>query len=88
MRRPSRRWARPLVAACVSVVLLAAPPAFADFTGKVIKIGDGDTATTLRGTDSIRVRLAEIDAPEKSQPVEPRSRQSLADLVFDKAITW
>jgi endonuclease YncB( thermonuclease family) len=34
----------------------------------------------------IKVRLTEIDAPEKSQAFGQRSKQSLSDLVFDKQI--
>jgi endonuclease YncB( thermonuclease family) len=54
-------------------------------TGTVTSITDGDTLTLLRGTKQIRIRLVEIDAPEKSQPFGQRSRQSLAELCFRKS---
>ena len=41
--------------------------AFADFTGKVVSVADGDTITVLRDRKQIKVRLTEVDAPEKGQ---------------------
>jgi len=51
----------------------------------VIGITDGDTIK-VRCDDSPQqvIRLAEIDAPEKTQPFGDRSRQHLADLCFQK----
>jgi micrococcal nuclease len=61
----------------------AATPAFG---GKVIAIADGDTLTVLVGKVPHKVRLAQIDAPEKKQPWGERSRQSLADLCFGQKV--
>lgn len=56
-----------------------------EISGKIVAVTDGDTLIILlNGHDQIKVRLAEIDAPEKSQPFGQRSKQSLADLCFDK----
>jgi len=42
--------------------------AHADFSGKVIKVYDGDTITVLNDqNDSIKIRRYGIDAPEKAQ---------------------
>lgn len=73
---------RVIVFACV----LFSKGAWADFSGKVVAITDGDTLVVLRENVNVKVRLAEIDAPEKSQPYGKRSRQSLAELVFGKEV--
>ncbi len=55
--------------------------------GKVVGVSDGDTITVLTdGRESIRIRLAEIDAPEKSQAFGQRSKQSLSEMVFGKTV--
>ena len=53
--------------------------------GLVVAIADGDTLTVLSSDfQRVKVRLAEIDAPEKRQPFGTRSRQSLAALCHEK----
>lgn len=54
----------------------------------VVGISDGDTLTARCGegeaAQTVKVRLAEIDAPEKAQPFGQRSRQALAALCFKR----
>jgi endonuclease YncB( thermonuclease family) len=50
----------------------------------VVSIADGDTLTILVDRTQIKIRLTEIDAPERKQPFGTRSRQSLADLCANK----
>lgn len=53
--------------------------------GLVIAIADGDTLTILDDQHAqVKIRLAEIDAPEKKQAFGARSRQSLAELCHEK----
>ncbi len=53
--------------------------------GLVVAIADGDTLTVLNEDfQQVKVRLAEIDAPEKRQPFGTRSRQSLGELCHEK----
>lgn len=84
--RWNRMGAQPLVGILVA---LAFTPAFsvsawADFSGKVVAIADGDTLTVLVDQRQVMVHLAEIDAPELKQPFGQRSRQSLVDLCLGK----
>lgn len=57
-----------------------------EFTGKVIAVMDGDTLLVLRSGHPLKVRLTEVDAPEKAQPYGAASQQSLAGMVMGKQI--
>lgn len=56
------------------------------FSGKVIAVLDGDTLLVLRNNRPAKVRLAEIDAPEKMQTFGETSRRSLSDMVLGKQV--
>ena len=58
-----------------------------EYKGKLIAISDGDTFTPLTSDkQQIKVRLSEIDTPEKAQPFGARSRETLSDLIFSKDV--
>ena len=57
-----------------------------DFTGKVISITDGDTVTVLTDNKQIKVRLAEIDTPEKNQPYGKNAKKALSDFILGKIV--
>lgn len=66
-------------------LLLLTVPSHADrLEGRVVSIADGDTLTVLHEREPMKIRLAEIDAPEKAQPFGARSKQALSDLCFGK----
>lgn len=72
-------------AALLLIALALAPEAaLADFVGPVVKINDGDMLTVLLKKTQVRVRLDGIDAPERGQAFNERSRQSLAQLCAGK----
>src|SRR5688572_21791321 len=64
--------------------LLAWESSWADFAGQVIAISDGDTLTLLNGREQVKVRLADIDAPEARQAFGMRSKQYLSSICFSK----
>jgi endonuclease YncB( thermonuclease family) len=53
--------------------------------GRVVGVLDGDTLTLLVDREEIRVRLAQIDAPERDQPYGQKAKAALAALAFGKA---
>ncbi len=55
--------------------------------GKVIKIADGDTFTLLTSdTQKYKIRLLDIDCPEKGQPHGKGAKQMLASFIFGKEV--
>lgn len=56
------------------------------FSAKVIAVLDGDTVMILRSNGPMKVRLAEIDAPEKLQTFGETSKRSLSDMVMGKQV--
>lgn len=56
--------------------------------GRVVGVADGDTITVLDALHTqYKIRLAGIDAPEKTQPFGNVSKKSLSDLTYDKVVT-
>lgn len=55
---------------------------------KVVSINDGDTLTCLTDTKSqVKVRLNQIDAPEKAQGFGNAAKQALSNYVFGKTVS-
>lgn len=68
-----------------SLSLLLALPAFAH---EVIGITDGDTLTLLVSQRPLKIRLSNIDAPEKGQAFGDLSKKSLSDLCWGRNATY
>jgi micrococcal nuclease len=56
------------------------------YQAKVIAISDGDSLTVRANDQTIKIRLAQIDAPERQQAWGQRSRQVLGQLVGGKTV--
>lgn len=73
---------------CAMILIFVTFTASADISGRIVRVLDGDTVEVLEtGNRLTRVRLAGIDAPEKSQPFGQRSRQELSSLVAQRTVT-
>ncbi|SIQ98809.1 thermonuclease family protein [Aquipseudomonas alcaligenes] len=82
------------------LVALAAPFAVnaASFKGMVVAVSDGDTITVttdqpcepgsscFKGQKAHRIRLAEIDAPERKQPYGLEAKTALAESVLGRQV--
>ncbi|PLX83677.1 MAG: hypothetical protein C0617_11120 [Desulfuromonas sp.] len=63
-------------------------PSFAElFTGKVVRVLDGDTVDVLHDGKPERVRLAEIDCPETDQAFGKAAKRYVLDLVAQKVVS-
>ena len=73
----------------VTLILPALLSTRADsLTGLVSRVVDGDTVVVVDQTDAeVRVRLADIDAPEMKQPYGPKAKAALADMTGGKRVT-
>lgn len=93
MQRHERAWrklfSRPEVVLVVVLLLGAVGQSHAaTLVGDVVGIADGDTLTILDSAHvQWKIRLAGIDAPEKTQPFGARSKQNLAALVWRKHVS-
>lgn len=70
----------------ILIAILIPSTALAEIiSGEVIKISDGDTLTILTDANTqLKIRLTEIDAPEKKQAFGNVSKQALSSLCFRK----
>ncbi len=73
----------------IFLVLMAGPALAGSFTGKVVRVIDGDTVSVSCSSCQKKfhkVRLAEIDAPEKKQAFGAESTKALSDKVLGKTV--
>lgn len=83
----------PLQEVACAFFFLAAMAAFSghslagEVSGFASGVSDGDTFYMVIDGKSTRLRLAEVDAPEKKQPFGRRAEQSLRALLGERPIT-
>jgi endonuclease YncB( thermonuclease family) len=71
----------------LSLILLPPTVAFADFSGLVVSVLDGDTLEVFHNRHPERIRLSGIDCPEKGQAFGKQAKHAVADLAFGKEVT-
>lgn len=71
----------------VLLLILLPVPAFADFSGRVVGVTDGDTIKVLHNGRAEKIRLHGIDCPEKGQPFGTKAKQFTSEMVFGKTVT-
>ena len=76
---------------CLCLILLFVTTTLADdppmpFTGKVVKVTDGDTIHVLLDKETHKIRLLHIDAPESKQAFGTKATQALGEKIFGKDV--
>jgi endonuclease YncB( thermonuclease family) len=69
------------------ILLLSAYPQAAFFTGKLVKVLDGDTVEVMHDSKAGRIRLAQIDCTEKAYPYGQAARRYVLDVAAQKMVT-
>ncbi len=72
-----------LAIALMSLWLSAASP---PLIGKVVAVHDGDTFTLQSGRTLYKIRLAEVDAPERAQVFGKQAHQFTAQMILGRTV--
>ena len=77
------------IALVLTFYILSASLAFADgsFSGKVVTISDGDTIQVMHDGKAEKIRLADIDCPEKGQAFGTKAKQFTSMLVGGQIVS-
>src|SRR5438093_3332344 len=71
----------------LSLILFSPTFAFADFSGRVVGVTDGDTITVMHKGKAEKIRLYGIDCPEKGQAYGTKAKQFTSEKIFGKTVT-
>jgi len=75
------------VGSALVLVCAACAVAGSTFTGRVVGVTDGDTISVLRDGRAERIRLADIDCPERGQAFGTRARQATSEWAYGQYVT-
>jgi endonuclease YncB( thermonuclease family) len=75
------------LALCIVLFLLSSSTAYAEFTGLVVSILDGDTLTVLNDGKEEDIRLNGIDCPEKNQVYGNKAKQFTSNKALNTVVT-
>lgn len=70
----------------LSIIFFSGFLSAAEMRGKVTRVLDGDTIEVLQDKKPVRIRLANIDAPEKNQPFGRWSARELKNLIAGQPV--
>lgn len=74
-----------VMVALTASALGAHPPT--PWSGRVVGVTDGDTLKVMERGQAIKVRVAEIDTPERRQPFSTKAKQFTSALCFNRVVT-
>jgi micrococcal nuclease len=77
----------PIVIFLIALCLLSGHVHAASFTGKLVKVLDCDTVEVMHDGKAERIRLAQIDCPEKNQPFGQAAKEYVLDIASHKIVT-
>ncbi|MCT7551957.1 thermonuclease family protein [Aliarcobacter butzleri] len=76
-----------MIKALFTLILLSSYLLSYELIGKVVKVSDGDTITILTSDKTqYKIRLNDIDAPEKKQAFGNKSKDNLAKYIAGKTV--
>lgn len=72
---------------CLFILFTGVTFSQTQFQAKVVSITDGDTFKALtQDSTLIKVRVANIDCPERKQPYSAKAKQFTSDQIFEKEV--
>jgi len=77
----------PITLLLMFLLLVTGQANASSFTGKLVKVLDGDTVEVLHNGQAERIRLAQIDCPEKNQPFGQAAKRYVLDVAAHKIVT-